>query len=164
VIDEILNRQYGAALEMLERAVMACPEEFWASEEYPNRFWHVAYHAAFFTHLYLHPSLDEFRPWAKCRQHYQFLGGLPWAPEQRPVIDTPYTKPELLELIEFCRGEIAAKLPAMDFDARSGFPWLPFTRLEVQIYSIRHTQHHVGQLVDRLRTARGTASAWVVGK
>lgn len=40
----------------------------------------------------------------------------------------------------------------VDLDAPSGFFWLPFNKLELQLYKTRHVQHHAGQLIDRLST------------
>jgi hypothetical protein len=50
---------------------------------------------------------------------------------------------------------------SLDFDAPSGFFWLPFSKLELQLYNIRHVQHHTGQLIDRLRTVAGIGVARV---
>jgi hypothetical protein len=46
-------------------------------------------------------------------------------------------------------------------EAPSGFPFLPFNKLELQFYNIRHTQHHTGQLADRLRNAINIGTPWV---
>jgi len=122
-----------------------------AGPGYPNRFWHIAYHAVFYTHFYLHPAQADFRPWAKHRQDYQHLGR---------KIETPYTKAEVLEYHELC-AEVEARVPALALGAESGFPWLPFNKLELQFYNIRHLQHHAGQLADRLRTVMNVGVAWV---
>ena len=45
--------------------------------------------------------------------------------------------------------------------APSGFSWLRFGKTELQLYNIRHIQHHAGQLTDRLRTAAGIGVRWV---
>lgn len=42
------------------------------------------------------------------------------------------------------------QLPAVDLDAASGFHWLPFTKMELQIYSIRHIMMHTGELAEQL--------------
>lgn len=160
-IHEMLARQYRASLEMLGQAIAQCPESLWVAMAYPNRFWHIAYHALFFTHLYLQASESEFRPWAKHRQNYQFLGPLPWPPHERPKIEAPYDKDEILEYQQLCRREIDARVPLVDLHAASGFHWLPFSKLELQLYNIRHLQHHAGQLVDRLRTAGDICVNWV---
>lgn len=158
---EALARQYRAALEMLTQAVEKCPDSRWFAADCPNKLWHIAYHTLFYTHLYLHPSAAEFTPWHKHRPDYQYLGAVPWPPYDRPKIDTPYSKPEILEFHDFCRGEIDARVRSLDLDSPSGFPWLKFSRFEVHLYSIRHTQHHAGQLIDRLRTADNIGIPWV---
>ncbi len=145
---------------MLKQAVEQCPDERWLAPECPNKFWHVAYHALFFTHLYLHPSQAEFTPWPKHRPNYQFLGAIPWPPHDRPRIDTPYTKSETLEFHDLCSSQVDEKVRSLAFDGPSGFPWLKFNRFEVHVYSIRHTQHHAGQLIERLRSADNIGVPW----
>ena len=160
-LTETIVKQYLAGLEMLERAIDLCPESQWYSTEYTNRFWHIAYHALFYTHLYLHPSEAEVIQWTKHWPNYNFLGPLPAPPFEKPKIETPYEKEELLEFLEICRSEVPAKVSALDFEAQSGFVWVPLNKLEHQLCSIRHLQHHTGQLVDRLRNAAGIGVPWV---
>jgi hypothetical protein len=40
----------------------------------------------------------------------------------------------------------------------------PVSRLEHQVVSIRHLQHHAAQLADRLRAWAGIGIDWVSGK
>ena len=54
-----------------------------------------------------------------------------------------------------------ARVPALDLDAPSGFHWLPFTKFELQVYNIRHAQHHAAQLADRLRASGNGGVPWV---
>jgi hypothetical protein len=154
-------RQYRASLAMLDQAINLCPEPLWTDEAYPNRFWHIAYHALFYTHLYLQPSEADFRPWVKDRQDCQYLGPRPWAPNEAPKIQTPYAKTDVMEYHEICSAEVERRVPAIDLEAPSGFPWLPFNKMELQFYNVRHLQHHTGQLADRLRTKTNVGLAWV---
>ncbi|MGA2324895.1 MAG: DinB family protein [Bryobacteraceae bacterium] len=154
-------RQYRASLAMLGQAIELCPESLWIAAEYPNKFWHIAYHAVFYTHLYLQPTEADFRPWAKHKQDCQYLGPRPWAAQETRKIETRYTKAEVLEYHEICCAEVEARAPALDLGAASGFHWLPFNKMELQFYNIRHVQHHTGQLADRLRTQKNVGVAWV---
>jgi len=158
---EVLGRQYRASLEMLLQAITKCPEALWLAPSYPNKFWHIAYHALFYTHLYLQASEAEFRPWAKHRPNYQYLGTVPRPPYDRPKIDVPYSKAEILEYHEVCCGESEDRLRALELDSPSGFPWLRFSRMELHVYNLRHLQHHAGQLIERLRTAENIGVDWV---
>jgi hypothetical protein len=152
---EAIRSQYHAALEMLEKAVIACPEQLWNSTEDRNRFWHVAYHTTFFTHLYLQDSREQFVPWEKHRQNLVGLGNSGESSE-------PYSKDEVLAYIAFCRRVVDEKVPALDLSAASGFHWLPFDKLELQFYNIRHLQHHTGELMERLGTRAGVDVGWVI--
>jgi hypothetical protein len=109
-------------------------------------------------------SGKEFVPWSKHRTEYEFLGPLPWPPHKEPDIGEPYTRPEILEYLDLCRNEVQERVPLLDLQAGSGFDWLPFDKLELQFYNIRHLQHHTGQLVDRLRTREGIGVGWVGAK
>jgi hypothetical protein len=158
---EIMQHQYRASLVMLEQAIAKCPDSLWYDPEPKNRYWHLAYHVLFYAHLYLHDSPETFRPWSKHRNEYQFLGPLPWPPHKEPEIGDPYHRDEVLEYLALCRRAIDEEVPKLDLNARSGFPWLPFDKMELQFYNIRHMQHHIGQLIDRLRSRANISVDWV---
>ena len=107
--------------------------------------------------------MQLFTPWPKHRQNYQHLGRLPFPPHEVPKIGEPYTKEDILEFMAVCRQEIERRLPELDPTAASGFEWLRFDKTELQIYNIRHLQHHTGQLVERLRSARDIGTEWAFG-
>ncbi len=157
-----IGSEYRAALSMLRQAVERCPEELWLAAEYRNKFWHIAYHALFYTHLYLQVSEAEFRPWRKHQPDSNFLGQRPGAPNEPRAVVSPYSKADVLEYQEVCCAEVAARVPELKLDASSGFDWLPFNnKMELQLYNIRHLSHHTGQLADRIRVATGTGVEWV---
>ena len=153
-VKEVIKSQYHASLEMLKRAVEKCPESLWADPEPKNKFWHIAFHVLFYTHLYLQDSEKDFRPWAKHRATYQFLSSED-PPHIEPEIVEPYSKGEVLEYLEFCKEEVEKRVSTLDLEAKSGFSWKPFNKLELQIHNIRHIDYHAGQLIDRMRTKHG---------
>jgi hypothetical protein len=157
-----ITSQYLAALEMLKQAVVLCPELLWNSADDKNKFWHIAYHALFFTHLYLHESLKTFKPWPGHRPEYENLGPLPWPPHDMPKIGEPYDRAALLEFVAFCQQEVMGKVPRFDLQAPAGFDWLPFNRLELHLYNIRHLQQHTGELMERLGTRASIEFGWVI--
>jgi hypothetical protein len=146
-VTAVLQSQFHAALAMLEQAVRKCPASIWDDEQDENRFWSVAYHTLYFVHLYLQTNKAAFVPWAKDRGE-----------------EGQYTPTEILEYLNFCRNEVAQKLPTLDTSAPSGFDWLPFDKLELQIYNIRHIQQHAGELYERLGVRAGIELHWVSRK
>jgi hypothetical protein len=154
-------RQYRAGLAMLGEAMERCPEELWYSNEDKNRFWHIAYHSLFYTHLYVQPSEGDFRAWSKHVPDANYLGPRPWAPNEPFQIPEPYSKPDLHEYLELCRDEVEKQAPLVRLEDGSGFSWLPFNKLELQFYNIRHLQHHTGQLIERIRKTANTGVGWV---
>lgn len=61
------------------------------------KFWHIAYHGLFYTHLYLHPTAAAFKPWANHRAEYEFMGPIPWDGNRLPRIGKLIQKAELLK-------------------------------------------------------------------
>jgi hypothetical protein len=155
-IRDALKGQYHAAYRMLWECVEVCPDELWTGGAYPRFFWKIAYHAAFFGHLYMGQNEAAFKPW---RKHSDPAWEL-WAKDAVPV--EAFTKEEVLEYIDEVRGQIDATVDALDLETSdSGFHWYPnITKLEHEILSVRHIQGHVGQLSERLFEA-GIETNWM---
>ena len=163
LVRSAVEGQYGAALAMFRDCLNAADAETWAARVGRAAFWHVAYHTLFITDLYLSPEEKAFRPQPFHREDYEMMGPAPWAPEKVPVVDRPYDLPTLAGYADTCRAKARRTVDA-ETDAvlagPSGFDWLPFTRLELHLYNIRHLQHHTGQLTAALRRQRGEGVTW----
>ena len=152
-----IKSQYYAALEMLKQAIEECPESLWYDPEYESPFWHIAFHVLFFTYLYLQPSETEIVLWEKHQEKYTSLG----SDAEKAGVGEPYSKNDLLAFHRLCCEQVEARVTSLDLEAESGFHWLPFDKLELQIYNIRHIQQHTGELYERLGTAGGPEVGWV---
>jgi hypothetical protein len=128
---ETIAGQFHSALKMLDKAIKLCPEALWlaAAGDSPNRTWHIAYHALYYTHFYLSPTDAEFVAWPRHRAEYNYLGEVPLKPGYKPQIDQPYTQAELREYLDFCHEEVDRQIAILDPGAPSGFFWLPFRKL-----------------------------------
>ena len=146
---------------MLGNSLEHCPEELWLSTKYPNRFWHIAYHSLFYTHLYVQPSEADFQSWSKHVADSNYLGPRPWAKNEPFQIPEPYAKSDVQDYLRLCRAEVEKQVPLLRLEDSSGFSWLPFNKFELQLYNIRHLQHHTGQLIERLRSGAGIGMGWV---
>lgn len=155
---EIIRSQYQAALAMMKQAITQCPEDLWAATKYKNQFWQIAYHALFYTHLYLQPSEQDFTPW---KIHYDNAHRFAPVSPGKGEAGRIFEKEELLEYLEFCQHEIGEKVAGLDLEGDSGFSWIPFNKHELQYYNIRHLQHHTGELCERLGTLAGIEINWV---
>ena len=150
-----IQSQFLATLEILKKTIEGCPDEMWADPEPKNKFWHIAFHALFFTHFYLHPTQDDFIAWEK---HRDEVTSLKPSDDQNSV--APYSQAELREYLVFCQEQVKEKVASTKLEAESGFHWLPFNTLEKHLYNIRHTQLHTGELCERLGQA-GIDVDWV---
>ncbi len=89
---QAIRSQYLAALEMLKQVIVQCPEALWDAPDDKNRFWRIAYHALFYTHLYLQTSESEFTAWSGHREGYHRLESLPQPTPEQPDLGKAYSK------------------------------------------------------------------------
>ena len=162
-----LKSQYHAALAMLRETIERCPDEVWESHEHRNAFWQIAYHTLFFTHLYLHQRREDFTPWAGHQaavQHEDGIAGAADPTSRLPLIPDPYTKEQVLAYWAHCEAMVDGAVDALDLASpESGFSWYRMPKLEHQLVNLRHVQHHLAQLADRLRASADIGVKWVGG-
>ncbi len=153
-----LKSQYHATLSMHKSCIESCPEDLWQDPSFKNRFWHISFHTIFYTHLYLHDSENHFEAWENHLEQYEYLK---YRSDNYPTDKAIYSKEDLLEYLELCQARVDSYLASVNFSEPSGFSWLPFNKLELHLYNIRHAQHHTGQLGDRLRESADIGVRWV---
>lgn len=158
---DVIKSQYHASLEMLKQAIVKCPDAMWDGRDHRNRYWHIAYHALFYTHLYLQSSEETFIPWAKHREQANRMEGLPQPPDKEPEEASPYGKEEILAYWKLVRKEVDARVDSLSLEEASGFYWLPMDKMELQFYNIRHLQQHTGELCERLGREHGIDVDWI---
>jgi hypothetical protein len=155
----IIWQQFGAAIDMLDNALRACPEQLWRDSiwndptdapEY-TEFWFVVYHSLFWLDRYLSGSREGFAPPAPF-----IAGSLP---------EKPYTKNELQAYLKHCRQKCRATFEALTDEKaiqRCEFPWgEEVSFAELQLYNMRHVQEHASQLSLHLGQEVGFALDWV---
>jgi hypothetical protein len=150
----VLWHQFGAAIDMLENAMVACPDDVWSDRSRRPEFWYVAYHTLFLLDLYLSESPDGFAPPAPFT--LDELDDIP--PEQ------PYARDELLRYLEHGRARCRAVINALtDEKLLEVHQWWTHesTVLEMLIYNMRHVQHHAAQLNLILRQQTDSAPPWI---
>jgi hypothetical protein len=143
---QVIQSQYLAALAMLKQVIVNCPEALWDAPGDQDRFWRKSYHALFYAHLYLQHAEKDFVPWVK---HHD------------PDGEVPFTKDEVLEYLSFVENQVMDRIPDTELESQSGFHWLPFNKMELQFYNIRHIQQHTGELYERLGTHGNMELDWV---
>ncbi len=152
----ILWSQFGAAIDMLENALLACPNELWSDRSQRPEFWYVVYHTLFYLDLYLSDSVAGFAPPAPFTLDELDPAGL--------LPDRPYTKDELHTYLEHGRRKCRVTIETLTEEQarqRCGFQWVDCSVAELLLYNMRHVQHHAAQLNLILRRATGSAPGWV---
>jgi len=149
----ILWQQFGAAIDMLENALTACPDKLWNDG---SKFWYIGYHTLFYLDYYLSDSPVNFLPPAP----FSFS-------ELDPTHTRPeriYTKEELLTYLEYGRQKchhLIASLTTEKAAQRFINEYRNYSILEILLYNMRHVQHHAAQLNLLLRQATNDAPKWV---
>lgn len=153
---ESLWQQFGAAIDMLENALLACPNELWSDRSQQTKFWYTVYHTLFWLDLYLSGSVEGFGPPAPFTLDELDPAGL--LPER------VYTKDELQNYLEYNRRKCHATLEALTGEQagqRCRFSWGEVSFLELLLYNMRHVQEHASQLSLILGQKTDSAPGWV---
>ncbi|MES2799642.1 MAG: DinB family protein [Bacteroidota bacterium] len=152
-ITDALWTQFGASLDMLENAIIMCPDEhrYTATD-----FWYLSFHCIFWTDYYLSTAPNDFEP----PQPFDFSEFDPSG--KKP--NRTYTKAEILAYVEHCRQK-ANRLIREFTPEKMNDRWINeyknYSMLEILLYNMRHVQHHAAQLNILLRQTIDKAPNWV---
>ncbi|MDF1522606.1 MAG: hypothetical protein P1P87_07285 [Trueperaceae bacterium] len=169
LVADALERQMRTGLAMLRDAVARCSDALWLDATPTNACWQIAYHALYFTDLYLRPDEAAFVPFPGHQADVQRPDGIggPGDPaDRRPVVPVPYGRAHVLAYADHLMATMGDAIGALDLASpSSGFPWYPGVgKLAHQFVNLRHLQHHAAQLADRLRAATDQGVGWVVSR
>ena len=160
-----IKSQYIAALKMLKEAIEKCDEALWYSNDYKHQFWWVAYHTLFYADYYLSAFEESFTPWEKHIPYFEggFESADPLTIDAANLPDglVAYCREDLLDYINKIIESVEERIEQIDFEAPSGFSRLAINKFELQLYNIRHIQHHTGQLNERVREKLDQNVKWV---
>lgn len=153
---ETVWRQFGAALDMLENAMEACPEGLWSDRSRQPEFWYLVFHTLFYLDFYLSGPVAGFVPPEPFTlDELDPAGVLP---------ERPYTKEELRGYLQHGRAKCRAVIESLTEGEARGhcrFEWIEMSFGELLLYNLRHVQHHAAQLNLILRQVTDSAPRWV---
>jgi len=152
-----LWRQFGAAIAMLEKALLACPdslwtERLWVSANPPSHFppqfaefWYLTYHVLVWLDLYLSGVPEE-----------EFVPPAPFVQAEINSLEAlpakPYTREELYAYLVSLRQQCHTQFLRLSDEQMQRpikYPWSkgqPVSYVELQLYNLRHLQEHTAQL------------------
>ncbi len=152
----IVWQQFGAAIDMLQNALTACPEELWNTE---SKFWYTGYHTLFWLDYYLSvetPMEKDFIPQEPFTKSEFEDGAMP---------ERVYNKIELLAYCNFgrqkCHDLITVLSEEQLLTKRFVSEYRDYSILEMLLYNMRHVQHHTAQLNLLLRQGKKDVPDWV---
>ena len=144
-----LWQQFGAAIDMLENALLACPDTLWQGHLWIDSegsdygtCWEITYHTLCWLDLYLTGcAVEAFTPPAPFKK---------WSDDGIPK--QPYTRAELHTYLKHLRKKCQSTITGLSDEKMHQpfhFPWdseHPISYLELQLYTMRHVQEHAAQL------------------
>lgn len=152
----LIWNQYGAAIDTLENAIRACPQELWSDRARFPEYWYSVYHTLFWLDLNLSGGVEGFAPPTPYTlEELDPAGILP---------SRVYTQEELLEYLEHCREKAHATISGLTDESAQRLCRIgrdEGTFVELLLYNMRHVQHHSGQLNLILRQTIDSAPGWV---
>ncbi len=153
---QMVWQQFGAAIDMLQNGIVACPEQLWGDRSHRPEVWYMTYHALFFLDCYLAESEKSFQPPSPFN--------LDELDERGLLPDRVYSKEELLKYLDYGRARLRSRIVALTEEEAArpcGFSWLDLSVAELLLYNMRHVQHHAAQL-NLILSQHGLASPrWV---
>lgn len=164
----VIGRQFAAAIQMMRLAIQACPDELWDDRKEGTPFWHLAYHALFYTDFYLSKDEKTFQSIDGHEDKANFLPGD--YHEYGGIVTTPrkaFTRDQLLDYADHCLikcQETFGKLTDKRALERCGFWWYELNVGEFLLNNLRHAQHHTGQLILLLRRRADIGIEWLGSK
>ncbi|MEZ4870591.1 MAG: DinB family protein [Caldilineaceae bacterium] len=157
-----LWQQLGAAIDTLDQAIAACPDDLWQAPLWPDdppgyaEFWYLAYHVLFWLDFYLSGAVEGFTPPPPFTLTELDPTGFP---------ERVYEKVELQSYLTHCRRKCQSTIETLT-DARAqqrcAFSWGEASFGELLLYNMRHVQEHAAQFNLFLGQQRGVGAAWVV--
>jgi DinB superfamily len=146
-----LWQQFGAAIDMLKNAVVACPEtlwqeHLWSDAEGPHygTFWEITSHTLFWLDVYLTAEREGFAsPMPFIWNEQEIRRILPQQPFPKEVVHA-----YLIRLRKKCQTTIISLSDdrAHQLIALPSIREKPTSFFELQLSSMRHVQEHAAQL------------------
>ena len=161
----IIWQQFGAAIDDLDNAIRACPDELWRARLWNDptqekfflpEYWYIVYHTLFWLDLYLTGAEEGFlppTPFTLIEQN-----------EEGPLPERPYTKAELQAYLEDCRRKCRATIESTTDEQAQRlcqFGWGEVSFAELLLYTMRHVAGHAAQLNLMLGQKTSAAPDWV---
>jgi hypothetical protein len=152
---QMLWSQFGAAIDMLENAIIQCPEKIWIGE-FPHPYWYSVYHCLFFLDYYSTVQMQDFQPPKPFNLDELNPEGI--------MPDRIYTKDEMLKYLQYGRKksfDLINGLNEKNIQQRVTNHYRDYNIFENIINNMRHIQHHAAQLNLILRQQTNGAPNWV---
>lgn len=148
-IQESLWRQFGASIDMLHNVISSCPDNYLTTNK---RFYYLAYHSVILLDYYLTIPPKGFSP--------TLTFTIKEAEERPPesigdmIPDKIYSKQELIGYLNASRLKCKRLIESLTDTEKLNIRFtegnqegdMNYSILEILLYNLRHTQHHVGQL------------------
>ena len=143
-----LKSQFGASIDMLTNVIKKCPENYYIKKK---RFFYMAFHTIILMEYYLSFPPKKFKPELSFTVSNKNL--IPIEAIDDIIPNGYYSKEEMLLSIEKTKTKLFQIINSLNdenidnrFIEGNKKNDLNLSILEILLYNLRHTQHHIAQL------------------
>jgi hypothetical protein len=161
-INDAAHSQLLASLATLRNCIESCPSDEWDKSHGDYPFSQVAFHALFYFDYYLSEGDEDFKAQAFHIQNKAVFADYEELEDRKAK--NLYERPFLKRYCDHCAAKADDRLRGRSYEELAeacAYPWRNMSRLELFIYTARHTQHHAAQLGLRLQSITGQEMKWV---
>ncbi len=159
---QAIRGQLEAALCTMDDCLARCPDSVWRAPVAKLQFNQAAFHAIFYTDVYLGENLSSLRGQDFHSQNASTFADYEELEDR--IQQNTYSRDFLRQYVRHClqktRTAVEAETEA-SLAARCGFERMALSRMELYLSTIRHLQHHAAQLSLRLRLDADELIGWV---
>jgi hypothetical protein len=159
---QAITNQLEASLATLKECVEQCPDDQWHEPIVKFKFCHVVFHLLIFADLYLSDDEASFRQQEFHRENAAIFNN--YDELSYDSTETINSRDDMLRYLVFCRAKatkVIGQETAASLSADTKILWYSISRAELLICTLRHLQHHVAQLIMKLRKDSDVSIGWI---
>ena len=153
---DICKENFFALTQMLDETINLCPDDLWSNESLQPQYWQEVYHTIYYLDFYLGTDPKQRPERFDCKEN---LGEKP---------ETILSKQDLKSYLKETKIKCQIVLDNLtskeieEIQGKDSYWWTGTTLGHRLVYTIRHSQHHIGKLNNILRNNGIPAAKWVV--
>ncbi|MCY3411891.1 MAG: DinB family protein [Candidatus Heimdallarchaeota archaeon] len=156
--------QLLATLAMARDIIEKCTDELWIMKISDHKLAQLMYHALFYTDFYLNDLNEEMEQPSENYVLPEFFEKDKPQSDLSVEVEEVLPRSRLLDFVDYIEKRaihLVSNVKDKTLLEKSGFHWLPMSKMEVVIYLSRHLMEHTGQIYGFIRDKQSISIPWV---